>query len=82
MSISPVYHVSGLLWKMRLTALCFTKSPECKEGHHLPKTLYLLPFIVNNQAQIIIITTNKNNLQGDQTLDINKDTIDIKESLC
>lgn len=66
---------------MRLTALCFTKSPECKEGHHLPKILYLLPFIVNSQEQIIT-TTNKNNLQGHQTLDINKDTINIKESLC
>lgn len=36
---------------------------------------------MNSQEQIMI-TTNKNNLQGDQTLDINKDTINIKESLC
>lgn len=40
---------------------------------------YLLT--VNSQEQIII-TTNKNNSQGDQTLDINKDTINIKESAC
>lgn len=40
----------------------------------------LLPFTVNSQEKII--TTNKNDLQGDQTLDIKKDTINIKENLC
>ena len=56
------------------------QNPERKEGHHLPTILYLLPFTVNSQEQIII--TNKNNLQGDQTWDINKDTVNRKESLC
>lgn len=74
---SPVCRVSWLLLKVKLTALYVTKSPEHKEGHLLPKMLYLLPFTVNSQEQIIL-TINKTNLQGSQTLDINKDTVNIK----
>lgn len=70
-----------LLLEVKLTALYVTKSPEHKEGHLLPKMLYLLPFTVNSQEQIIL-TINKNNLQGGQTLGINKGTVDIKASLC
>lgn len=73
---------SWLLLKVRLTVLYITKSPKHKEGHHLPKTLYLLPFTVNSQEQIIT-TINKRNLQrGGQTLDIYKYTVSIKASLC
>lgn len=59
---------------------CFVHRQKPRtQGHHLPKILYLLPF-TRSQEQITI-TTNKN-LQGDQTLDINKDTINIKVSPC
>lgn len=75
---SPVSYAAWLLLKVKLTALCITESAERKDGHHLPKLLYLSLFTVNSQEQIIII--NKNNLQGDQILDINKDLLTLKKA--
>lgn len=45
------------------------------------KDTLFVTFHMNSQPQIIV-TTNKNNLQGDQTSDIHKDTADIKERPC
>lgn len=52
-----------------------------RRGTPSTKDTLFVTFHMNSQHQIIV-TTNKNNLQGDQTLDIHKDTTDIKERPC
>lgn len=78
-SINSIGHVSCLPLIVKLH--CYVHHPKFQtQGRTRSTKDNLLPFTVISQKQIII--TNTNNLQGDQTSDINKYTINIKESLC
>ena len=79
--VNPVGRESWLLQKVRLNCFVCHQKPETqehKEGCHLPKILCYF----SHEHSKMNNNNNKNNLQGDRTLDINKDTINVKECLC
>lgn len=81
--VSLAGHVPWSLLKVRLTAACAAPKAPNTTQRRTPSTkdALFVTFHMNSRQQIIV-TTNTNNLQGDQTLDINKDTLDMKESPC
>lgn len=81
--VSLASHVSWPLLKARLTAACAAPKAPNTTQRRTPSTKDTLfaTFHMNSRQQIIV-TTNTNNLQGVQTLDINKDILDTKESPC
>lgn len=79
MLINSVLPHVGLLLKVKRNRHLHHPKSQTQGRTYLLKTLYLSYFIVNDQEQIIIII--KNNLHGDRTLDISKDTVNIKERL-
>lgn len=82
--VSLACHVSWSLLKVRLTGHVQHQKLQTqgtqKRTPSTKDTLFVT-FHMNSQQQIIA-TTSKNNSQGDQASDINKDTVDIKESPC
>ena len=79
MLINSVYHMSGLLLKVKLNHhLHYPKSQTQGRTPSIKDTLFVIFYISQSRKKIII----KNNLHGDRTLDISKDTVNIKERLC
>ena len=95
--LSPWPSVPLSQWALILTTPSFLRAPTCSIDSwtaksrlhpllllevfyfcHLPKILCYF----SHEHSKMNNNNNKNNLQGDRTLDINKDTIHVKESLC